>query len=72
MHVTCNKYAPKNSVVFINYLPRRTRHAAQEGGVGGSGAGGGGTLILSYTRRLRPFLGIQKFQCQYVLGFSEK
>ena len=55
---------PQNSVVVINNLPRRTRHAAQEGG--------GGTLIFSYARRLRPFLGVQKFQYQYFLGFSEK
>ena len=34
--------------------------------------GGGGTLIFSYTSRLGPFLGVQKFQFQYVLGFSEK
>ena len=54
---------PQNDVVVINNLSRRTRHAAQEGG---------GTLIFSYTRRLRPFLGVQKFQFQYVLWFSEK
>ena len=29
-----------------------------------------GTLMFSYTRRLRPFLGVQKFQFQYVLGFQ--
>ena len=60
MHITCNKYATK----ILLLLSIRTRHAAQEGG--------GGTLIFSYTRRLRPFLGVQKFQFQYVLGFSEK
>ena len=38
---------PQSSVVVINTLPRRTRHAARKGG--------GGTLIFSYTRRLRPF-----------------
>ena len=60
---------PPNSVVVINNLPQRTRHAAQDGGGGG---GGGGYSNISYTRRLRPFVGVQKFQFQYVLGFSEK
>ena len=33
---------------------------------------GGGTLIFSYIRRLRPFFGAQNFEFQYFLGFSEK
>ena len=61
---------PKNSVAVINNLTRRTRHAAQEGVC--VWGGGGGTLIFSYTRRLRPFLEVQKFQFQYVFVFSEK
>ena len=65
MHITCNKYAPQNSVVVINNLPRRTRYAAQEGG-GGAGV----TLIFSYTRRLRPFLGVQKFNFSMFWGFQ--
>ena len=56
---------PQKSVVVIINLPRRTRHAAQE-------ERGGGTLIFSYTRSLRPFLGVRTFQFQYVLVFSEK
>ena len=58
MSVAYNAYnlqqiCPQNSVVVINNLPRITTYAAQEGG--------GATLIFSYTRRLRPFLGVQKF-----------
>ena len=53
---------PQNFVVVINNLPRRTRYAAQEGG--------GGTLIFSYTRRLRPFLGVQKFNFSMFWGFQ--
>ena len=33
--------------------------------------GGGGTLIFSYIRRLGPFFGVQNFEFQYFLGFSE-
>ena len=36
------------------------------------GGGGGGTLILSYIRRLGSFLGVQNFEFQYFLSFSEK
>ena len=35
------------------------------------GGGGGGTLIFSYIHRLRLFLGVQTFEFQYFLGFSE-
>ena len=38
----------------------------------GGGGGGGGTLIFSYIRRLGPFFGVQNFELQYFLGFSEK
>ena len=38
----------------------------------GGGGGGGGTLIFSYIRRLGPFFGVQNFEFQYSLGFSEK
>ena len=34
--------------------------------------GGGGTLIFSYIRRLGSFFGVQHFEFQYSLGFSEK
>ena len=30
------------------------------------------TLIFSYIRRLRPFLGVQNLEFQYFGGFSEK
>ena len=33
--------------------------------------GGGGTLIFSYIRRLRIFLGVQNLEFQYFWGFSE-
>ena len=33
---------------------------------------GGGTLIFSYIRRLGSFFGVQNFEFQYFLGFSEK
>ena len=36
------------------------------------GGGGGGTPIVSYIRRLGPFLGAQNFEFQYFLEFSEK
>ena len=32
----------------------------------------GGTPIFSYIRRLGAFLGVQNFEFQYFLGFSEK
>ena len=32
----------------------------------------GGTLIFSNIRRLGLFLGVQDFEFQYILGFSEK
>ena len=32
----------------------------------------GGTLIFSYIRMLGSFFGVQKFEFQYFLGFSEK
>ena len=32
----------------------------------------GGTLIFSYIRRLGSFFGVQNFDFQYFLGFSEK
>ena len=31
----------------------------------------GGTLIFSYIRRLRPYLGVQSFEFQYFLGFQK-
>ena len=34
------------------------------------GGGGGVTLIFSYTRRLRPFLGVQKFNFSMFWGFQ--
>ena len=34
--------------------------------------GVGGTLIFSYIRRLGSFFGVQNFEFQYSLGFSEK
>ena len=34
------------------------------------GGGGGGTLIFSYTRRLRPFLGVQKYNFSMFWGFQ--
>ena len=40
--------------------------------VGGGGGGGGGTLIFSYIRRLGSYFGVQNFEFQYFLGFSEK
>ena len=39
---------------------------------GGGGGGGGGTLLFSYIRRLGTFFGVQNFEFQYFLGFSEK
>ena len=33
--------------------------------------GGGGTLKISYIRRLGSFFGVQNFNFQYFLGFSE-
>ena len=33
---------------------------------------GGGDLIFLYMRRLGSFLGVQNFEFQYFLGFSEK
>ena len=33
--------------------------------------GEGVTLIFSYMRRLRSFFGVQNFEFQYVLGFSD-
>ena len=32
----------------------------------------GDTPIFSYIRRLRSFFGVQNFEFQYFLGFSEK
>ena len=40
----------------------------QDGGV----VGGGGTLIVSYIRRLGSFFGVQNFKFQYFLGFFRK
>ena len=37
-----------------------------------SNSQGGGTLRVSYLRRLRLFFWVQNFQFQYILGFSEK
>ena len=34
------------------------------------GGGAGVTLIFSYTRRLRPFLGVQKFNFSMFWGFQ--
>ena len=34
--------------------------------------GGGGTLIFSYIRRLGSFMGVQKFEFQYVFCFFRK
>ena len=34
--------------------------------------GGGGTLVFSYISRLGSFFGVQNFEFQYFLGFSEK
>ena len=31
----------------------------------------GGTLIFSYIHRLRSFFGVQNFESQYFLGFSD-
>ena len=33
--------------------------------------GGGGTLKISYIHRLGSFFGVQNFNFQYFLGFSE-
>ena len=35
------------------------------------GGGGGGILIFSYLHRLGSFFGVQNFEFQYFLGFSE-
>ena len=40
--------------------------------VGGGGGGEGGTLIFSHIRRLGLFFGVQSYEFQYFLGFSEK
>ena len=34
--------------------------------------GGGGTLIFSYIRGLGPFLWVQNFEFQYLVGFAGK
>ena len=34
------------------------------------GGGGGGTLIFSYIRRLRSFVGFQNFEFQYFWGLT--
>ena len=40
---------------------------------GAFGPGGwGGTLIFSYIHRLGSFFGVQNFEFNYFLGFSEK
>ena len=36
------------------------------------GGGGGGTLTFAYIRRLGLFFGVQNFEFQYFLGFSNK
>ena len=36
------------------------------------GPGGKGTPIFLYIRRLGSFFGVQNFEFQYFLGFSEK
>ena len=36
------------------------------------GSGDVGTMIFSYICRLGPFSGVQNFEFQYYLGFSEK
>ena len=36
------------------------------------GGGGGGGSDISYIRRLGSFFGVQNFEFQYLLGFSEK
>ena len=36
------------------------------------GGGGEGTLIFSYIRRIGSFFGVQNFEFQYFLRFSEK
>ena len=57
-------------LVLITY-PEEQGTAQEWGGGGGAGGGGGGgTLIFSYTRRLRPFLGVQKFNFSMFWGFQ--
>ena len=58
MHITCNKYAPQILLLLSITYPEEQDTQLRRGV----------TLIFSYTRRLGPFLGVQKFQFQYVLG----
>ena len=58
----------ENAVWILHTLSTREfsyNERLRPGGVGGGG-GGMGTLIFSYTRRLGPFFGAQKFELQYV------
>ena len=58
--ITCNRYAPQMLLLLSITYPEEQDTQLRRGG---------GTLIFSYTRRLGPFLGVQKFQFQYVFAF---
>ena len=63
MHITCNKFGLKILLLLSITYPEEQDTQLRSGG-------GGGTLIFSYTRRLRPFLGVQKFNFSMFWGFQ--
>ena len=66
MHITCNKYAPKILLLLSITYPEEQDTQLRMGGGGGLWV----TLIFSYTRRLRPFLRVQKFNFSMFWGFQ--
>ena len=72
-HARCLKCIMATSFSFIRYsILRDMKDVVVLSVVIGTHQPQGGTLIFSYIRRLGSFLGVQNFEFQYFLLFSEK
>ena len=65
-------WALSRETLVLLHAIKKQPCADPEGERGPDHPRGGVTLIFSYIRRLGSFFGVQNFEFQYFLGFSEK